>query len=60
MGFGALFSFIAAAYFAYDLRGIQDDVELLESELPTAPPEHAGLYLPHASVWPIGIGSARR
>ena len=44
------------AYFAFDLRGVQDDVELLEGELPTAPPEHAGLYLPHESVWPIGIG----
>ena len=56
LGFGAAFSFIAATYFAIDLRDVQDDVELLEGELPTEPPTHAGLYLPHTSVWPIGIG----
>jgi hypothetical protein len=56
LGFGAVFSFIAATYFAIDLREVQEDVELLEGELPTEPPTHAGLYLPHTSVWPIGIG----
>lgn len=56
LGFGALFSFVAAAYFAFDLRDVQHDVELLEDELPDEPPTHAGLYLPHASIWPIGVG----
>jgi hypothetical protein len=56
LGFGALFSFVAAAYFAFDLRDVQHDVELREDELPDEPPTHAGLYLPHASVWPIGVG----
>jgi hypothetical protein len=56
LGFGALFSFIAAAYFAFDLREVQADVEELEVEEATGPPTHEGLYLPHASVWPIGIG----
>lgn len=56
LGFGALFSFIAATYFALELRDVQSDVELLEGELPTEPPAHAGLYLPHTSVWPVGIG----
>jgi hypothetical protein len=56
LGFAALFSFIAATYFAFELRNVQDDVELLEGELPMEPPTHAGLYLPHTSVWPIGIG----
>lgn len=54
LAFGALFSFIAATYLAFDLRDVQDDVETLEA--PTAPPEHVGLYLPHTSVWPIGVG----
>jgi hypothetical protein len=56
LGFGALFSFIAAAYFAWDLRGVQDDVEQLEEAATTEPPSHHGLYLPHTSVWPVGVG----
>ena len=54
--FGALFSFIAATYFAFDLRDVQHDVEELEEAAATGPPTHEGLYLPHASVWPIGVG----
>jgi hypothetical protein len=57
LGFGALFSFIAAAYFAWELRHVQHDVEELEEEgAGTAPPVHEGLYLPHQSIWPIGVG----
>lgn len=54
LGFGAIFSFVAAVYFWFDLRDVQTDVEELEA--PSAPPDHPGLYLPHTSVWPIGVG----
>jgi hypothetical protein len=53
---GALFSFIAAVYFAWELRHVQHDVEELEEAEATAPPTHEGLYLPHQSIWPIGVG----
>jgi hypothetical protein len=54
LGFGAVFALLAAGYFWWSLRGVQYEVETdLESP---AIPEHEGLYLPHQSVWPIGIG----
>jgi hypothetical protein len=56
LGFGALFSFIAATYFAWDLRDVQSDTEAAEAAAAAGPPTHEGLYLPHESVWPIGIG----
>jgi hypothetical protein len=56
LAFGALFSFIAAVYFAVDLRDVQHDVTELEEAAAAAPPSHEGLYLPHTSVWPIGVG----
>jgi hypothetical protein len=58
LAFGAVFSFVAAAYFAWELRHVQHDVEELEEEAAEAigPPTHEGLYLPHQSVWPIGVG----
>jgi hypothetical protein len=54
LGFGAVFSFIAAAYLAVDVREVQEDVEQLEG-VAEGPPTHEGLYLPHASIWPIGV-----
>lgn len=54
LAFGAVFAFLAAGYFWWSLRDVQYEVE--EAELPTGPPEHEGMYLPHTSVWPIGVG----
>lgn len=54
LGFGAAFAFLAAGYFWWSLRDVQFEVE--SDEQASAPPEHEGLYLPHTSVWPIGIG----
>lgn len=56
LGFGAVFSFIAAIYFATELRDVQQDVEELEEAPAAEPPSHEGLYLPPTSVWPIGVG----
>lgn len=54
LAFGAVFGFIAAGYFWWSLRDVQFEAE--RDEWPTEPPAHEGLYLPHTSVWPIGIG----
>jgi hypothetical protein len=56
--FAGVFAFTAAGYFWAKLRGVQQEVEDADAdaEAEDAPPEHPGLYLPHTSVWPIGIG----
>jgi hypothetical protein len=53
VGSGA-FAFTAAVYFAWKLRGVQQEVEDVDAATPA--PEHVGLYLPHTSVWPLGAG----
>jgi hypothetical protein len=52
----AIFALVTGAYFALKLRGVQAETEADEWPTPTDPPQHEGLYLPHTSVWPIGIG----
>jgi hypothetical protein len=56
--FAGAFAFTAAVYFAWKLRSVQQEVEDIDAARPA--PDHAGLYLPHTSVWPfaMGVGSA--
>jgi hypothetical protein len=53
--FSGGFAFTAAVYFAWKLRGVQQEVEDIDAAVPA--PEHTGLYLPHTSVWPLGAGA---
>lgn len=51
----ALFALVTAAYFGWRVRPAQLGAEADEWPDPTEPPSHAGMYLPHTSVWAIGI-----
>src|SRR5690606_16108674 len=51
--FAGAFSFVAGGYFWSRLREVQQEVEVDEAEGPTV--DHPGLYLPHTSIWPIGM-----
>jgi hypothetical protein len=54
--FASLFALVTGAYFGFKLRGVQAETAADEWPTPTDPPRHEGLYLPHTSVWPLGIG----
>lgn len=53
---GALFAVVTSSYYAVKLRGVQDETMADEWPTPTEPPRHEGLYLPHTSIWAVGIG----
>lgn len=54
--FASAFAFTVAGYLGWRVRDVQLDAGPGEPPEPTGPPRHEGLYLPHASVWPLGIG----
>lgn len=53
--FSGGFAYTTAGYFWLKLRNVQQEVEDADAEDAVGPPEHPGLYLPHTSVWPLGI-----
>lgn len=52
---GAAFAFTVAGYSWFSLRNVQRDTEILEGQHPEGPPDHGDLYLPHTSIWPLGV-----
>ncbi len=50
-----IFACVTGIYFVLKLRGVQSEVEADEWPTPTDPPRHEGLYLPHTSIWSVGI-----
>ncbi len=52
---GGAFALTVAGFTWFSVRSVQHDVELAEHELPDEPPDHGDLYLPHTSIWPLGI-----
>jgi hypothetical protein len=52
---GAAFAFTIAGFMAWNVRGVQYQAEDSEWGPGDGPPTHEGLYLPHTSIWPVGI-----
>lgn len=52
---GGAFALTVAGFTWVSVRSVQHDVELAEDQLPDEPPDHGDLYLPHTSIWPLGI-----
>ncbi len=52
---GAAFAFTIAGFMAWNVRGVQYQAEDSEWGPVDGPPSHEGLYLPHTSIWPVGI-----
>jgi hypothetical protein len=53
---GGAFALTIAAYLAWQVRGVQQQAEDAEWGQADRPPTHEGLYLPHTSIWPLGMG----
>jgi hypothetical protein len=52
---GGAFALTVAGFTWFSVRSVQHDVQVAEDEVPDAPPDHGDLYLPHTSIWPLGI-----
>lgn len=52
---GAAFAFTVAGFSWFAARRVQHDVQVAEDEIPDEPPDHGDLYLPHTSIWPLGV-----
>lgn len=57
LGLASVFAFVVAGYLAWRVREVQPEAEATEYPEVVGPPVHEGLYLPHASVWPLGVGA---
>jgi hypothetical protein len=53
---GGAFALTIAIYLAWQVRGVQQQAEADEWGAAAGPPTHEGLYLPHTSIWPLGMG----